>query len=115
MPGTKIGGLKAAATNKRLHGEDFYANIGRKGGKNGHTGGFAANPELAKAAGRKGGKISRRRPKEVLEKERQQKLKDLVAEFDKHKAYFTMIHGDALQTRDVEVEEDRKFIKKISW
>ena len=114
MPGTKIGGLKAAATNKRLHGENFYANIGRKGGKNGHTGGFAANPELAKAAGRKGGKISRRRPKEVLEKERHQKLKDIVAEFDKYKAYFA--YEDALQKiKDEELEEDRKFIKKICW
>ena len=63
MPGTKIGGQKAAITNKKKHGEDFYKNIGRKGGRNGHTGGFASNPELAKLAGQKGGKISRRRPK----------------------------------------------------
>lgn len=62
MPGNKAGGLKAAATNKRIHGSDFYREIGRKGGKNGHTGGFAANPELAREAGRKGGKISRRGP-----------------------------------------------------
>ena len=33
-----------------------------KGGKNGTTGGFAANHELAKIAGRKGGRISRRGP-----------------------------------------------------
>lgn len=62
MAGTKAGGTKAAATNKRLYGEDFYARIGQRGGLNGHTGGFAANPELAKEAGRKGGKISRRGP-----------------------------------------------------
>ena len=60
MAGTREGGLKAAATNKARHGKDFYVELGRKGGKNGHTGGFAANPELAKEAGRKGGKISRR-------------------------------------------------------
>jgi general stress protein YciG len=42
------------------HGADFYARIGAKGGRNGHTGGFAANPELAKRAGAKGGRISRR-------------------------------------------------------
>lgn len=30
------------------------------GGKNGHTGGFASNPELAKMAGAKGGRISKR-------------------------------------------------------
>ena len=60
MAGTKAGGQKAAATNKTKYGKDFYAEIGRKGGRNGHTGGFAANPELAKVAGAKGGRISRR-------------------------------------------------------
>lgn len=60
MAGTKAGGIKAAATNKEKYGSEFYANIGRKGGQNGHTGGFAANPELAKEAGRKGGAISKR-------------------------------------------------------
>lgn len=34
--------------------------IGSKGGQNGHTGGFAANPALARVAGAKGGRISRR-------------------------------------------------------
>ena len=61
MAGTKAGGKKAAATNKEKYGSEFYANIGRKGGQNGHTGGFAANPELAKIAGAKGGKISTRK------------------------------------------------------
>lgn len=60
MPGTKDGGIKAAQKNRALHGADFYARIGAKGGRNGHTGGFAANRELARAAGRKGGLISRR-------------------------------------------------------
>lgn len=40
MAGNKAGGMKAAATNKKLHGEDFYSKIGKKGGRNGHTGGF---------------------------------------------------------------------------
>lgn len=62
MSGTKIGGLKASKTNIRLHGKDFYKRIGQIGGRNGHTGGFAANPELARIAGRKGGKKSRRGP-----------------------------------------------------
>lgn len=62
MAGTKLGGLKAAETNKKLHGENFYAKIGAKGGRNGHTGGFASNPELARLAGRKGGKKSKRGP-----------------------------------------------------
>jgi len=62
MAGTKAGGLKAAATNRAKYGDDFYQNIGRKGGQKGHTGGFAANPELAKLAGAKGGRKSRRGP-----------------------------------------------------
>ena len=62
MAGTKAGGRKAALTNKIRHGKDFYANIGRRGGQNGHTGGFAANPELAKIAGKKGGAKSKRGP-----------------------------------------------------
>ena len=60
MAGTKQGGQAAAATNKKKYGSDFYAKIGAKGGKKGRTGGFAANPELARVAGAKGGKISRR-------------------------------------------------------
>lgn len=60
MSGTREGGLKARETNKIKHGKDFYQRIGRKGGKNGHTGGFASNPELAKIAGAKGGRISKR-------------------------------------------------------
>ena len=62
MAGTKAGGIKAAKTNKEVHGEDFYSRIGSKGGQAGHTGGFAANPELAKEAGAKGGRKSRRGP-----------------------------------------------------
>lgn len=58
--GTKIGGLKAKQTNYERHGRDFYKRIGQIGGRNGHTGGFASNPELARLAGAKGGRISRR-------------------------------------------------------
>lgn len=60
MPGTIEGGKKAANTNKLKYGKDFYARIGQKGGRNGHTGGFAANPALARIAGAKGGRKSRR-------------------------------------------------------
>lgn len=61
MAGTRAGGLKCAIKIKAkdpLH----YAKIGTIGGSNGNTGGFAANPELARIAGAKGGKISRRKP-----------------------------------------------------
>ena len=62
MAGTSKGAKLAAKTNKARHGSDFYARIGRKGGKNGHTGGFFANRDLAREAGRRGGMISRRGP-----------------------------------------------------
>ena len=62
MAGTKEGARKARETNYKTHGPDFYRRIGSKGGQNGHTGGFAANPELARKAGAKGGRISRRGP-----------------------------------------------------
>lgn len=62
MAGTTLGAQKAVATNKQKYGDGFYARIGQKGGRNGHTGGFAANPELAKIAGRKGGLKSKRGP-----------------------------------------------------
>ena len=61
MAGTKLGGQKAAATNKAKYGSNFYAKIGAKGGMAGNTGGFAANPDLARIAGAKGGSVSRRR------------------------------------------------------
>jgi uncharacterized protein len=61
MAGTKEGGKKAASTNKTRHGKDFYAKIGAKGGQKGTTGGFFANRELAREAGRRGGRVSRRR------------------------------------------------------
>ena len=60
MAGTKAGAIKARDTNYEKHGKDFYKKIGYKGGKKGHTGGFFANRELARKAGQKGGKISKR-------------------------------------------------------
>lgn len=60
MAGTKAGGKLAAAKNLAKD-PNFYAKIGAKGGRNGRTGGFAANPELARIAGAKGGRISRRK------------------------------------------------------
>lgn len=72
MPGNKIGGRKAAETNKKLYGKDFYRNIGRIGGKNNPgTGGFACKvrgadgltgPERASLVGAIGGSISKRGP-----------------------------------------------------
>lgn len=64
MAGTKLGGAKASATNRKKHGADFYARIGAMGGRAGNTGGFAANPDLARVAGQKGGRISKRGKRE---------------------------------------------------
>ena len=60
MAGTTIGGKQAAQTNKERHGDDFYKRIGAVGGKKSTGGGFAANRELAREAGRKGGLKSRK-------------------------------------------------------
>lgn len=60
MAGTKRGGFKAGATNKMRYGENFYRVIGRIGGLKSRGGGFAADPESARRAGRIGGSISRR-------------------------------------------------------
>lgn len=76
MAGTKLGGKKAAETNIKRHGKGFYANIGAKGGRNGTTGGFAADVDCScsllpfrhykrNCAGKKGGTISRRKKAEV--------------------------------------------------
>lgn len=32
MAGTKAGGKKTAETNKKKHGDNFYSELGRKGG-----------------------------------------------------------------------------------
>lgn len=63
MSGTKQGGKNAAKTNLEIYGKDFYKTIGAMGGKAGHTGGFYANRELARIAGARGGRISRRTKK----------------------------------------------------
>ena len=74
MAGNAQGGARAAKTNIEKHGADFYKRIGAKGGKNGHTGGFASTKvgadgltgrERAIEKGREGGRISRRTKKAI--------------------------------------------------
>jgi general stress protein YciG len=68
MAGNLQGGVRAALTNKERYDNvspykeygGYYQYIGAIGGRKGTTGGFAANRELAREAGRKGGKISKR-------------------------------------------------------
>ena len=59
MPGNRTGGLTARDTILKKN-PNFYAEIGKKGGLRKVKKGFAANPKLAAAAGRKGGSISKR-------------------------------------------------------
>ena len=61
MAGTISGGKLAAKTNKEKYGEDFYKLMGQMGGKAKVPKGFAKNPDLARLAGAKGGKISKRK------------------------------------------------------
>lgn len=77
MVGTISGGKKAAQTNIEKYGDDFYSNIGRKGGQNGHTGGFASNRALAMVAGAKGGRRSKRGP--GLQKKLDENAEDIIA------------------------------------
>ena len=78
MSGTKAGGKKCAETNKNKYGKDWYARIGAKGGRNGHTGGFASmTPEQVRAAGRKGGLTSSKAPTLSLE-ERRKEIAELL-------------------------------------
>lgn len=61
MSGTIEGGKLAAKKNKELYGNNFYHEIGRKGGQASGTGGFYANPDLASIVGKIGGQRSSRK------------------------------------------------------
>lgn len=78
MTQTREGAAKAVAKIKEKYGDDFFENIGRKGGS-GHrreTRYFALNPEAASKAGAKGGRISRRGPsKKKKDEEPKKKIK----------------------------------------
>lgn len=69
MSGTIKGGQQAARKNKQRHGSDFYARIGRMGGKASRKGGFAAGEEGRRRArhyGAIGGRVSRRSKNEAV-------------------------------------------------
>lgn len=65
---SKASRLRQRGVNLKLFmttDSEYFARIGAIGGHNGHTGGFYARRDLASAAGRKGGKISKRNKKEL--------------------------------------------------
>lgn len=71
-PAGKIASEKFRKTMRKKYGEkwlEHYKEIGSKGGKNGHTGGFASNIALAKVAGSKGGRHGRRGLKFIREED----------------------------------------------
>lgn len=59
-------GEKTRKTLIERYGEDYFRNIGRKGGSACVPKGFATNPELAKEAGRRSG-IARKKNHEQTE------------------------------------------------
>jgi general stress protein YciG len=62
MPGTRTGALSISKILTAKYGPDYYQRIGARGGAASNTGGFGTmTPEQRSAAGRKGGKASRRK------------------------------------------------------
>lgn len=80
------GGLKTAATVRALYGDDFYQNIGRRGGsRSTPNGGFGSTKvgkdgltgrERARRAGRIGGLKSKRGPAKKKKEENVQEKED---------------------------------------
>lgn len=66
MAGNSESAKKAAETNRKKD-PLYYQKLGALGGKIGCTGGFFANRELARIAGAKGGRISRRTKKSATQ------------------------------------------------
>lgn len=66
MSGTSEGAAKTAKTIKAKYGEDYYEKIGSKGGAQNRpdTRAFFKNRELAREAGSKGGRKSKRGKRE---------------------------------------------------
>ena len=72
MAGNTVGGKRAAITNTRKYGADWYSRIGHIGGTRGHTGGFYGNRELARICGSLGGSIGRRGPHKLSYRQKQE-------------------------------------------
>lgn len=110
MAGTKEGGLKAAKTNREKYGDSYYANIGRKGGIRGHTGGFASSHELAVRAGRLGGLKSRRSGSPL-----QKKLEEVFSEFIKCELAKGSSVSEIARRIGTSYSTIKRFIDKKGW
>lgn len=73
---------------------EFMREVGRKGGSKSHreTRPFTVNPKLARAAGAKGGKMSKRGPSKQPRKKKQVGIKPTV-EVEKKKGLFGWFSG----------------------
>lgn len=102
MAGTKLGALKAKNTNLERHGNDFFKEIGSRGGKvTGVKKGFACNPERARLAGIKGGSRSRRgKASETLALRQSTKLWYFTFGFgQRNEGCYTILRGTEEETR----------------
>lgn len=91
MSGTKAGAAKAAITNRLKHGKDFYQRIGRMGGKCSSTGGFASlKIGQDGLTGLQRAKLAGAKGGRISRRRKKSKI-------------------------DPEIEEDLKYIKRISW
>lgn len=103
MSGTKAGGIRAAKTNKKLHGKDFYSKIGKKGGLvSTPTGGFGSpkkdengltGPERARLAGSIGGANSSRAGIKNGEGKTKKRVKKSPEPAPKKKGFLKKIFG----------------------
>lgn len=90
MGGTHDGGIKTSKTNKAKYGENYYKEMGRKGGAAGKGHKFAHGKADPAIAGMIGGKKSKRGPgKHVLDEIYQEDIHGSLPEpDDKHPKWY---------------------------
>lgn len=118
MPGSKIGGKKAAQTMIRKYGLDVYKRLGAIGGSKSRGGGFTA--ETGKVYGTIGGSISRRGTANKLNKtERQAARKralQRVQEHQERKEIYTRLMKQRRELSAMQTSKlSQKFGVKRSW
>ena len=77
MPGTVAGGKKAAVTNKKRYGKNFYKRIGALGGLKSTNPWLQQNKDEAVRIGSIGGSISRAGLKLIEKSDKQRKYIDI--------------------------------------